>query len=295
MLDPRWLAALAAVVETGSFEKAGQRLFITQSAISQRIKQLEETLGQAVVARTTPIAPTAAGHRLLRHYRQLAAMESELMASLQASDEPERYTTLAIGINADSLGSWVLEALTPLLSQRRLLLDIVLDDQDYTYELMREGHVIGCVSARAHPMQGGECQYLGKMRYRCLGTPDFAARHFPDGVDAAALALAPAIVFNQKDDLHAEFLARHFDFHDDFPRFTLPSPHGFIELTEAALAYSLLPEIMLGDAEAAGRLVDLCPGLFVDLPLYWHHWRVESPLARALGEQLVGYCAARLR
>jgi len=289
MLDPRHLQALSAVVDTGGFDKAAGQLFITQSAVSQRIRQLEERIGQLVLTRTTPVQPTAVGRRLLQHFRQLSLMEADLMEALQPDSDASQYTTFSIGVNNDSLASWFLPAVAPLLAERRILLDVQLDDQDYTHELMRQGHVIGCVSTRSQPIQGGDCLPLGMMRYLCLATPGFAARHFPQGLTPEALALAPVIEFSHKDDLHGEYLVDKLGYHGSFPRFLLPSPASFIDGTKLGFAYSLLPELMLGDELDNGELVDLTPGHFIDLPLYWHHWRVGSTLVEALSAALLAH------
>ena len=61
MLDAKPLDALEAIVRAGSFELAAQWLCITPSAVSQRIRQLEEQLGQTVLVRSQPVRPTPAG------------------------------------------------------------------------------------------------------------------------------------------------------------------------------------------------------------------------------------------
>ncbi|WP_434627223.1 ArgP/LysG family DNA-binding transcriptional regulator [Chromobacterium sp. CV08] len=295
MIDPRQLQTLAAVAETGGFDKAAKKLFLTQSAVSQRIRQLEEQLGQPVLTRTSPAEATEAGRQLLQHYQQLLLMENQLLQQLSPGARPREFTTLAVGVNADSLATWYLDAVAPALAEHNLLLDIVVDDQDHTHELMRTGHVIGCVGTRPAPIQGGIQHYLGAMRYLCLATPDFAARHFGGGVDHAALARAPSIIFSRKDAVHGQFLRQAAAYDGGFPGFTVPSAQGFVELTRQGLAYSLLPELMLDDDLSSGRLVDLFPGRYIDIPLYWHHWRVESRLSQALTESMLAYCRRRLR
>lgn len=57
LLHPQ-LAAFAAVLDEGSFELAARRLSVTSSAISQRIKALEDRLGQVLVLRTAPCRAT---------------------------------------------------------------------------------------------------------------------------------------------------------------------------------------------------------------------------------------------
>ncbi|AXE31978.1 ArgP/LysG family DNA-binding transcriptional regulator [Chromobacterium phragmitis] len=295
MIDPKQLQTLAAVAETGGFDKAAKKLFLTQSAVSQRIRQLEEQLGQPVLTRTSPADATEAGRQLLRHYQQLLLMENQLLQKLSPAPRQRAFTTLAVGVNADSLATWYLQAVAPVAAAHDLLLDVALDDQDHTHELMRTGHVMGCVSTRAAPIQGGVLHYLGAMRYLCVCTPAFAARHFPDGVDHASLARAPSILFSRKDAVHGQFLRQAAGYDGGFPSFTVPSAQGFVELTRQGGAYSLLPELMLDDDLAQGRLVDLFPGQHMDLPLYWHHWRVESELSQALTEAMLDYCAHHLR
>lgn len=294
MLDPRHLQTLSAVLATGGFEKAAQSLFLTQSAVSQRIRQLEEQIGQPVLTRTNPVAATAAGRQLLQHYRQLNLMEHELMAQLRPGQSQQPCITLAVSVNADSMATWFLSAVQAVLQQHRLLLDILIDDQDYTHELMRSGHVAACVGSRPTPIQGGECHFLGYMRYLCLATPAFVAQHFPQGADQQTVAQAPAIIYSQRDNLHHRFLKQALGFEGDIPRMQLPNAQGFLEATRLGLAYSLLPEWMCQQDLQQGSLIDVFPGQQIDLPLYWHHWRVEPMLARDLAQALTGYCQQHL-
>ncbi|MBN3002942.1 LysR family transcriptional regulator ArgP [Chromobacterium alkanivorans] len=295
MLDPKQLETLSAVAETGGFDKAAKKLFLTQSAISQRIRQLEEQLGQPVLTRTIPAEPTEAGRQLLQYFRQISLMENQLMNTLLPSGPRPEFTTLAIAVNADSLATWFLQAVQPVLDSQPVLLDIMVDDQDYTHELMRAGHVVGCVSTRPQPIQGGDSLFLGHMRYLCVATRGFAQRYFPDGVTEPALAAAPTILYSRKDDVHREFLLHTASYHGGFPYLTVPTPQGFVEITRQGLAYSLLPELMLDDDIAAGRLIDLFPQQHLDIPLYWHHWRVESALSQALADAMERHCRQHLR
>ncbi|MFY9510716.1 MAG: LysR family transcriptional regulator, partial [Rubrivivax sp.] len=78
MFDYPLLAALAAVVREGSFERAAQALHLTPSAVSQRVKLLEERIGQVLVVRGQPCTATAAGRRLCHHVEQVAELEQQL-------------------------------------------------------------------------------------------------------------------------------------------------------------------------------------------------------------------------
>ncbi|WP_134437936.1 ArgP/LysG family DNA-binding transcriptional regulator, partial [Pseudomonas aeruginosa] len=195
LFDYKLLAALAAVVEQGGFERAAQALGLSQSAVSQRIKLLEARVGQPVLVRETPPHPTDLGRRLLNHVQQVRLLEGDLQRWVPNLDEGGAPERLRIALNADSLATWWAAAVGDFCAERRVLLDLVVEDQEVGLKRMRAGEVAGCVCGSARPVAGARSLLLGAMRYRGLASPDFIARHFPRGVEAAALAGAPAIVF----------------------------------------------------------------------------------------------------
>jgi len=102
MLDNRLIEALALVVQEGGFDKAAKALNITQSAVSQRVKLLEELTGQVLLARTTPPQATLAGRKFLKYYLQVRRLEDDLMGEINQTDN-KKFTPIALGVNADSL------------------------------------------------------------------------------------------------------------------------------------------------------------------------------------------------
>lgn len=203
------LSAFTAVLEEGSFEAAARRLSISPSALSQRIKALEDRLGQVLVVRQAPCRPTAAGEVLLRRVRPMQALQTEALAELL----PERgsdatRTPIPLAVNDDSLDTWFVAAIAELHQRHGYLFDLRMDDQDHTLELLRSGSVLGAVTAERRPLKGCNVHPLGAMRYRAIASPAFARRHFSAGMQAEALASAPMIVFNRKDELQWRFLRR---------------------------------------------------------------------------------------
>jgi len=81
--DYRTLQALDAVIRERGFERAAQKLCITQSAVSQRIKQLENMFGQPLLVRTVPPRPTEQGQKLLALLRQVELLEDEWLGDEQ--------------------------------------------------------------------------------------------------------------------------------------------------------------------------------------------------------------------
>src|SRR5690349_6445098 len=108
-LDPAGLDCLAALADHASFERAAQRLSISQSAVSQRLRALEAQVGQLLVVRSRPLRLSDAGKVLLRYARQWHALRADMARELGASlSVGER---LPIAVNADSLATWLLPAL----------------------------------------------------------------------------------------------------------------------------------------------------------------------------------------
>ncbi len=134
MIDPAQLAALAAVHRRGSFELAAADLHITPSAVSQRIKALEERAGTLLIRRGQPCTATPPGLRLIRHHDEIALLETTLAQDLPGLAAGP--ATLRIAVNADSLATWVIPALA---ATEGLLFDLVIDDQDVSQDWLRRG------------------------------------------------------------------------------------------------------------------------------------------------------------
>jgi len=294
MMDYKLLQALAAVVEEGGFERAAKRLNLTQSAVSQRIRQLEEALGQPVLARTQPPAPTQPGRMLLRHARRVGLLEAELARGLGFGEEASPQTaespwqTIALAVNADTLATWFTGAVLPLLAGERLTLDLHVDDQERTHELLRAGEVSGCVSTRSTPMQGCRAVLLGHMRYHCACAPGFAARWFPNGLTLDAARLAPAVVFNRQDTVHDRFLENRLGASPQgAPRHHVPNSERFVDFVSGGAGYGLIPHMQAEGHLAEGCLIDLAPRAPMDVPLYWHCWNIPSALLAGLTKALL--------
>jgi LysR family transcriptional regulator (chromosome initiation inhibitor) len=291
MLDYPALRALAAVIRTGSFEKAAGVLNVTPSAVSQRVRQLEERVGAVLVARGQPCRATEKGDWLCRHMDQIGLLEAELATRLPAlagEGEGAGRATLPIATSADSLGTWFLPALARYAETGDPLLDIAVDDQDHTADWLRRGRVLAAVTALAQPVQGCRATPLGSLRYVATASPAFVRRHFAGGVTAQALAEAPALTFNRKDRLQSGWLAGTFGAAIPHPTHWLPSTQGFVDACLLGLGWGLNPVQLVGAHLAAGRLVELVPGRPYDTPLVWQVSRLAAerlaPLTRALVE-----------
>lgn len=279
MLDYSALQAVALVVRTGSFDKAAQALNVTPSAVSQRVKALEERLGTVLIVRGQPCTATERGEWLCRHVEQVGLLEGELMSRLPALAEPgipQQRVTLRVATNADSLGTWFLRAVAAFANRSPHLLDIAVDDQEHTAEWLKRGRVLAAVTALAKPVQGCRVVPLGSLRYRATASPAFMARHFAEGVSLPALARAPSLVFNQKDRLQSQWMESTFGDSIEHPVHWLPSTQGFVEASLLGMGWCANPELLVGEDLAAGRLCELVPGTPLDTPLFWQVNRVAA-------------------
>jgi LysR family transcriptional regulator (chromosome initiation inhibitor) len=287
MLDYKLIEALAMVLREGGFDKAARALCITQSAVSQRVKLLEDHTGQVLIARTTPPQATSAGQKLIKHYLQVTRLEDDLIGEIDEVGN-KGFTSIAVGINADSLALWLIEALHPFLLEERVLLDIRVNDQEQTHQLLKYGEVIGCISTMEQPIQGCRIEYIGYMKYRMMATPEFAARWFPNGLTIEEVRRAPAIIFDRQDELHHKLLHQTLEeVPAAIPTHYVPSVEKFAEFIALGLAYGMLPDQQSTPLATTGQIVDLSPGTHVTTKLYWHCWNLKSDLLEKLTQQII--------
>lgn len=277
-VDNAQLAAFAAVMREGTFELAARKLNVSASAISQRIKLLEDRLGQVLIQRTTPCQPSAAGRILLRYAEEVALLEAEMLAGLgvQADGVSLAPVRIPIVLNADSLDSWFIEVFKAVAADGSLALDIRTEDQDHSVALLREGAVMAGVGSSAEAIQGCRVEPLGVMRYLAVASPSFIGRYFAAGVNAQTLAVAPMLRFNRKDGLQGVFIAQWTAQDIRPPVHMVPSTHAFFEAVRADLAWGMIPEQLAGAGLSAGTLQPLVAHHGLDVPLYWHRWRIGS-------------------
>ena len=302
MLDARQLDALAAVIEYGSFGAAAKALSLTLAAVSLRIKSLEETMGRRLLVRGKQVRATPAGQALLGHVRQVRLMETDLLGGLQGGNAGQagRMQSLSVAVNADSLTGWFLGGVAPVLQQHRLLIDVVIDDQDHTHDALKSGDVTGCVTTLARALRGCVAEPLGLMRYRCVAAPALLAQWGPHAAaGAAALAQqllgSPAIIFNRKDALQDAYLAQHFGLREAvYPRHFVPAVDAFELALELGLGWGMVPDLLLAARARQPPLVEVWPGHPVDVALYWQHWARESVLAQRLTRAVKDAARARL-
>jgi LysR family transcriptional regulator, chromosome initiation inhibitor len=279
--DPAALECLAAIVEEGGFERAAQRLNITQSAVSQRLRALEAQVGTVLIVRSRPLKPTSAGNLLLKHTRQVRLLRADLERDLRelapsstgGAREEER---ISLAINADSIATWALPALDTL-ARHGLALELITDDQDFTHEWLREGQVLGCVTTVKQALRGCKVVALGAMKYVAVAQAAYAREKLPQGLTPHNFRDVPFVAFNRKDDMQAEFVGRAFGLKRvSLNQLFVPSSEGQVRAVLAGWGASVVPELLVRGLLAQGELVNIAPDAQVPVQLYWHCWNLES-------------------
>jgi LysR family transcriptional regulator, chromosome initiation inhibitor len=274
-LDLAQLRALSAAVSEGTLEAAARALHVTPSAISQRLRALEVATGRVLLVRSKPVRATESGEALLRLARQIELLAGDALAELDGGPGSRTAQTLPIAVNADSLATWVLPALAPLAHS--VCFDLHRDDEGHTAALLRAGTVVAAITTEPDPVAGCSFTRLGTMRYRPMAATASARRWFPDGPTADALAHAPVVVFDRKDDLQHRYLRERVPGSAQPPTHHVPSSADFLTAVRLGMGWGMLPDLQSRADEADGHLVDVDRSGAIDVTLHWQQWKLRSP------------------
>ena len=269
-LDLAQLRALDATVREGTLEAAARALHVTPSAVSQRLRALEVATGRVLLVRTKPVRVTESGEVVLRLARQIGLLTAD--AARELGGEGDR-PSMPIAVNADSMDTWVLPALAPLAAD--LAFDLHREDQEHTTALLRAGAVMAAITAEPEPVPGCTVTPLGRMRYRPMASPAFAARWFPDGPTPEALRVAPVVVFDRKDDLQHTYLRRRVDPDADPRPHYVPATADYLAAIVLGFGWGMVLDLQR--PAAGGPLIDLDRDGCVDVVLHWQQWKLRSP------------------
>lgn len=295
MLDYPALAAVAAVLREGSFDRAAQALGITSSAVSQRVRGIEERLGSILIVRGQPCTATELGMTLCAHFDRVRLLEADLAPTLSPRmDAAGPPPTLKLAVNSDSLAIWFPQAAAVFAQASDILLDVTLDDEAHTADRLRSGEVLAVVTADPAPVQGCKTIPLGALRYFACASPAFMARYFHSEVDAVSLARAPYMRFDPRDMLQARWAHEAHGVELVGPAHRVPSTHGFLDCALAGMAWGLQPAMLARPHLAAGRLVELPPMRSITVKLYWTVARLHATPLRALTDAVRAVASERL-
>lgn len=280
------LAALAAVVREGRFDEAAKSLNVTQSAVSQRIKQLEEKVGSVLVVRGRPCVPTEAGLQLCRHVEQVMLLQHELSERMNAmaGTSDAAAATIRISVNNDSLATWFPGVIKRAAEELRVRFDIIPDDQEHTEQNLKSGDALAVVTAIEKPVQGCRRISLGSMDYIAVASTEFFDAHFADGVTPDSIENTSCLAFDRKDTIQEQWMMLAFGETVGVSLHMVPSYEGYVSCCLNGTAWGLVPGAAARPHIERGALVELTPGTAVLVPLHWQASTQSSEILRRLGD-----------
>ena len=286
-LDYKLVHALASVIKEQSFERAAAKLYISQSAISQRIKQLEQSVSQPVLIRSNPVRPTLIGQRLISHFYQIEQLETELKKEIfpGANQKP---LTVHIGVNADSLATWLVPALAGQLKDNTVELNLLISDEQYTLDYLKQGEAFGVITQEEKAVKGCNSDYLGELQYALICSSQFKDKHFKNGITTEALRTAPSVAFDQKDNMHVNFIKDKYGLEQgEYPLHRVRSSEAFVMLARNDLAFCLVSPIQVKDQLESGELIDLLPEFKLSKKLFWQRWSLLRGVHQDISESII--------
>ncbi len=290
-MDYRGIEALCAVIELQNFEAAAQKLFITQSAVSQRIRGLETHYGEPVLIRTPPYRPTKLGNQLVVHYRRITLLEEDCEREIASNAQlSTKFSTLKIAINRESLEGWFLDFMKES-HFAGLLIEVIADDEQLTQDYFKNGVVSACLSTSSTPIVGGEAHFLGNVEYVLAVSADFAQRHFKED-----LTDCPAIKFDQHDILLEQYLQKYFRLPEGGLNYhVIPSITGIKTALTAGMGCALISTLAIQPELQTKKIISLYPDKKWQVPIYWHNWANQSKFYREFNQSIIHFVKNRLK
>lgn len=266
------LKIFAEILRSGSFEAAAKKLHITPSAVSQRIKQLEEQLGQLLIVRGIPSRPTDVGKKLFRHAQQIQSVEDDFFNELNQNTNYK----ISVAVNMDSMDGWFFDAITES-ANLGIILNLKVEDQQFTESLLREGKVMAAVSTNSRTILGCSTEFLGTMHYTAYASVLFCKQFFSQGDRVKSLIASPAICFNEKDGLQHTFVKLVAGGDIEPVTMFIPSNAAYVEAILRGLGWGMLPDFISERLLRQEKIVKLFPGTSIAVNLYWIRWNTKIP------------------
>lgn len=286
------LTTFSAIIDEGSFEGAARQLHITPSAVSQRVRAMEQRVGTVLLRRTRPVEVTEAGAAVLRAARQIARISDDLAAEL--GEGPAGGSLIPLVVNADSLATWFVPALARAARETGARFEVLRADETVSTGRLRSGEVMAALTGTAEAVPGCTSTPVGVDRYRAVASPEYAERYFPEGVTAEALAVAPLVDFDRFDGFQRRFIESVTRARIDPPRHFIPSSTEFAAAVELGMGWGMLPARQCAEGIEQGRLVVLGSRPPLEMQLYWQRWNLRSPALDRLSAIIAEEAAAAL-
>ena len=290
-IDFNQLTWFQAVAEERSFTRAAARLGVATSTLSLAIKALEGRMGLRLLTRTTrSVAPTPAGERLLATLApRLGEIENEIAALTALRDKPAGSMRLTLSDHA--LETIVWPTLEPFLRDHPdISVELVLDS---TFRnIVEEGFDAGVRLGESVEKDMIAVRIGPDWRLVAVGAPTYFAEH---GRPEHPRDLVRHRCINTRQETSGGLYAWEFEKDGQALRvrvngqLTFNNSYAMVEPAISGLGIAYIPESMVQDAVAEGRLeivLDDWSPMFDGYFLYYPSRRQNLPAFRAVVEAL---------
>lgn len=289
MLDYPLLESLLAIEREGSFEEAAKSMGVTKSAISQKIKLLEQRLGVTTVERN-PTRPTNFGRRLCRHLESVLLLESKLFLRYGHLFNTDKInlSSIKVAVDDDTQTRCFLDLLQHHSDiENAVLFDIVIDKNRGALQQLNSHEVKAALSHCPVADPDLNSYHLGAISFIATASPEFVEQHFATGFTPENLQTVTAVSYSASNDLNRHFVSQVFSERLPFLTNYFPSVHGVLNLCSDGHAWGMNPLHLVQDDLKSGQLVDLCPGQCLEVSMYWHISAVIDELLPCITETIL--------
>lgn len=177
-LSSRQLEAFVTVARTLNFTRAAERLNLTQSALSQRIRKLEEELGATLLVRAPGgVRLTETGNRILRFCEARETLEAEILSDLATSRTGELAGSLRLAGHLSVMRTVALPALAPMLrANPKVNCELIVQDLKDLPAILKRGEADMVLLDNELPGASLERHHLGDEVYVAIESTGHATR-----------------------------------------------------------------------------------------------------------------------
>jgi LysR family hydrogen peroxide-inducible transcriptional activator len=256
----RQLQYFVALVETGHFGRAAEATFVSQSAFSNAIKELENTLDTQLVDRTNrQVTITAMGQQIATQAR-LVLQDIDELIELAAGQRQPLTSDLRLGV-IPTIAPFLLPGALPRLRRKHPLLKLYLaeDETQRIYERLMDGELDVLLLALPWEMRGVDVLPLFRDPFR-LACREGTKRVDPMNYRFNRLDADSILLLEDGHCLRDHALAAcRIRNTQKVQRFAASSLLTLIEMIDADLGISFLPEMSAGSALLKNTRVKLYP------------------------------------
>ena len=269
------LEAFVAVVKFGTVHGAAESLYLTQTAITQRIRALEIKLHTTLFIRTRRgMLLTPEGEALLRYCNAAKELEGEALAVIQGAGKKTEIQLCITGPTSIMRSRIILDCLPAMKKYPNLLMHFAINDNENRHQELRAGHCDFAILRVQDAAKEMTHKKLAAEEYILVGPTNWKGRKTKEIIQSERI-----IDFNPADQITFDYL-KYYDLfdHAQHGRHLVNRTESLAMIVAEGLGYTTLPKEFAKPFLNDDKLIVLNAGktLQVESVLAWYD-RPEPP------------------